>query len=185
MHINCLLINYRWSILYLVCMSRIYCTIAIAIIADASQFEKKRREKSFDFPQDVYSEFLIVTFIPLTIREAWQTSTNYSERWKILLQSLCRYADSFAPTRYPVLWGLGTAALFRLASRTLIRTHKRSCRSIDRVTSFRERILLLLGVAVDHNDLAIFLSLTSNIDFYGCEFAYLFPYITQGIKFHR
>lgn len=77
------------------------------------------------------------------------------------------------------------AALFHLASRTLIRIHERSCRSIDRVTSFRERILLLLGVAVDHNDLAIFLFPTSNIDFYGCELAYLFPYVTRSIKFHR
>lgn len=44
--------------------------IAIAILANVSRFAKKGREKSFDFPRGVDPEFLIVTFIPLTTREA-------------------------------------------------------------------------------------------------------------------
>lgn len=50
-------------------------------------------------------EFIIVTFIPLTICKAWRTSINYSERWKILLQLLRRYANSLSPpTRCLILW---------------------------------------------------------------------------------
>lgn len=60
--------------------------IAIAIFTHVLRCAKKGREKSFDFPRGVDPEFLIVTFIPLTIREAWRTSINYSERWKILLR---------------------------------------------------------------------------------------------------
>lgn len=46
------------------------CNIAIVILANVSRFAKKGCEKSFDFSRGVDPEFLIVTFIPLTIREA-------------------------------------------------------------------------------------------------------------------
>lgn len=125
---------------------------------------KKGSRKVLGLSSGVDPESLIITFIPLTIREAWQTSTNYSERWKIPLQLLRRYADSFADTVFCFVGSGGPRALHRLASHNFDR--ERSCRLIDRVTSLDERTRRgNLGVATDHNSLATAVCYIGSIDF--------------------
>lgn len=90
-------------------------------IAHVPRFEKKGREKSFDFPAGRRSGIFNRHFhsahesakrdrLPQTIRSAEKFSF-----------SCCAGMRIPSPTRYPVLWASGpAAALFRLASRTPI-----------------------------------------------------------------